>query len=81
VDLEARGAIHRLLAELADSGTAIVLVSSEFEELLALCDRIAVLSAGRLITTVERDSPDWTTEFLLHAAFHEHLTTRGTAER
>lgn len=78
VDLDAREAIHRLLVELADSGTAIMLVSSEFEELLALCDRIVVLSAGRLVQTVERGSEDWTTEALLHAAFHEHLTTRGT---
>lgn len=81
VDLEAREALHRLLVELSDSGTAIVLVSSEFEELLALCDRIAVLSAGRLVTTVDRHSDAWTTESLLHAAFHEHLTTRGRAER
>lgn len=76
VDLEAREAIHRLLVELADSGTSIMLVSSEFEELLALCDRIAVLSAGRLVKTVERGADDWTTEALLHAAFSEHLATR-----
>ncbi len=77
VDLEAREAIHRLLVELADSGTAIVLVSSEFEELLALCDRIGVLSSGRMVRTVERGEADWTTETLLQAAFQEHLTTRG----
>jgi ribose transport system ATP-binding protein len=81
VDLEAREAIHRLLVELADAGTAIVLVSSEFEELLALCDRVGVLSAGRLVTTVERGEPEWTTEALLHAAFREHLATRGGAGR
>jgi ribose transport system ATP-binding protein len=81
VDLEAREAIHRLLVELADAGTAIVLVSSEFEELLSLCDRIAVLSAGRLVETVDRDAPGWTTEALLHAAFREHLATREVPQR
>jgi ribose transport system ATP-binding protein len=54
VDAGARLEIHRQLRRLADAGKAIVMVSSELEELLLLCDRIAVLSAGTVVTTFER---------------------------
>ena len=47
--------IYRLFRELAAEGTAIVLVSSEFEELVGLCDRIFLLAAGR---TVDEISPE-----------------------
>src|SRR3546814_8250458 len=41
--------------------------SSDLRELMLICDRIGVLSAGRLIDTFERDS--WTQDDLLAAAF------------
>jgi ribose transport system ATP-binding protein len=49
IDIGARTDILRLLRELADGGLPIILVSSEFEELLAVCDRILVLRDGRLV--------------------------------
>ena len=45
----------------------MVVVSSEVEELMLLCDRIAVMSAGRLVRVFERG--EWTEERLLAAAF------------
>ena len=47
--------IYRLIRELAQSGAAVVIVSSEFEELLGLADRIYVLRDGR---TVDELSPE-----------------------
>ena len=47
--------IYRLIRELAQGGAAIVIVSSEFEELLGLADRIYVLRDGR---TVDELSPE-----------------------
>ena len=66
IDVAAKETVYRLLEELASAGKAIVVASSEVEELLALCDRIAVLSAGRLTAVFERG--DWTQERIMAAA-------------
>ncbi|MDZ7619712.1 MAG: sugar ABC transporter ATP-binding protein, partial [Patescibacteria group bacterium] len=50
---------------------ACVVVSSEMEELMVLCDRIAVLSQGRLVQTFSQG--EWSHERLLAAAF-QHVT-------
>ncbi len=67
IDVGAKFDIYGLLAELARQGKALVVVSSDLRELMLICDRIAVLSAGRLIDTFERDH--WTQDQLLAAAF------------
>ncbi len=71
IDVSARAAIYRLLNELAGAGKAIVVASSDLDELTAICDRIAVLSAGRLVEVVERSS--WSREAITRAAFRGHL--------
>ena len=67
IDIGAKFDIYRLLGELTRQGKALVVVSSDLRELMLICDRIGVLSAGRLIETFERDS--WSQEQLLAAAF------------
>ncbi|PSC06010.1 sugar ABC transporter ATP-binding protein [Alsobacter soli] len=49
VDIGTRASIYAMLREIAARGVAIVVVSSDFEELLGLCDRIVVISDGRTI--------------------------------
>jgi ribose transport system ATP-binding protein len=49
IDVGARTDILRLIRECADAGLPVILVSSEFEELLAVCDRILVLRDGRVV--------------------------------
>ena len=48
VDVAAKFDIHELLREIAGAGAAVVIASSDHEELLALCGRIAILIGGRL---------------------------------
>ncbi|WP_232319918.1 sugar ABC transporter ATP-binding protein [Herbidospora daliensis] len=48
VDVGAKAAIHDLMRELADSGTAILMISSELPELIGMSDRIVVLRDGRV---------------------------------
>jgi ABC-type sugar transport system ATPase subunit len=48
VDVGTKSEIHRRLRALADSGTAVLIVSSELPEVLALADRIVVLCEGRV---------------------------------
>jgi ribose transport system ATP-binding protein len=73
IDVPAKEAIYKLLRDLADDGKAIVIVSSELPELMSLCDRIAVMSAGRI--TQEFLPHEWTLERLTKAAFRGHLTS------
>lgn len=48
IDIGAKYEIYRLITDLAARGKAIMMVSSEMPELLGVCDRILVLSGGRL---------------------------------
>jgi ribose transport system ATP-binding protein len=45
------------------------MVSSDLRELMAMCDRIGVMSAGRLVAVVERG--EWSEQSLLAAAFSD----------
>jgi len=67
IDVGAKFDIYGLLADLARQGKALVVVSSDLRELMLICDRIGVLSAGRLVDTFERET--WTQDQLLAAAF------------
>jgi ribose transport system ATP-binding protein len=49
VDVGARSEIYTLIRSLADSGVAVVVVSSEVEEVLGLADRVLVLADGRVV--------------------------------
>ena len=55
LDVAATNFVYQQLLARARSGAAILLISSELDELLALCDRIGVLYGGRLTVT---DFPD-----------------------
>ncbi|MEO5823240.1 MAG: sugar ABC transporter ATP-binding protein [Vicinamibacteraceae bacterium] len=54
IDVGAKQTVHAALRDLAARGKALVVVSSELPELMALCDRIAVLSDGQLVATFDR---------------------------
>ena len=54
VDVGARTEITRIWGELADAGCAILLVSSDAEEIVEICDRAVVLRNGRFAGEVER---------------------------
>ena len=77
IDVGAKAAIHRLLGDLAARGRAIVVVSSELDELIALCDRIIVMSAGRL--TAEFRRGEASRERIMGAAFEGYLGGGGDA--
>jgi len=48
VDVGARAEIYRIIRELADSGAGVLVISSENEELVALCNRVIVMVEGRV---------------------------------
>jgi ABC-type sugar transport system ATPase subunit len=66
IDVGAKAEIYNLVGELAQRGTAFLLVSSEMPELLAICDRIYVLCDGR--PTAEFERQDFDQEAIMEAA-------------
>jgi ribose transport system ATP-binding protein len=56
VDVGAKAEIHAILRGLAEKGVGIVVISSELPELIGLCDRILVISEGRLTGELTGDA-------------------------
>ena len=69
IDVGTKAEIYRLIRAAADRGAAILLVSSEMPELLALSDRIVVLCEGRLAG--ELRGPEMTQANILRLAAFE----------
>ena len=69
VDVGARAELYGELDRMAANGRALLMVSSDLRELMAMADRIGVMSAGRLVAVFERGQ--WSEQSLLAAAFSE----------
>ena len=72
IDVGAKAEIYRLIAELAASGIAILVISSELPELIGLSDRILVMAAGRIVGEVQRGEA--TEQRVLELAMRENLS-------
>ena len=77
IDVAAKDMIYQLLRNLAADGKAVVMVSSELTELMALCDRILVMSAGHI--AAEFLPGEWTQERITQAAFSGYLDAKRRA--
>jgi len=66
IDVGTKSAIYRLIGELAQAGKAILFVSSYVTELLAVCDRIGVMSRGTLRDI--RPASEWSEESIMLCA-------------
>jgi ABC-type sugar transport system ATPase subunit len=67
VDIATKVEIYRMMAELADAGMAVLLISSELPEILGMSDRILVMRAGALVADLDRAELSMETVFT-HAA-------------
>jgi ribose transport system ATP-binding protein len=56
IDIGSKGEVLRLVRELAVEGKSIIFISSELAELLAVSDRIAIMTDGSLVTTIDRQA-------------------------
>ena len=66
VDVGSKAEIYRLIGALAARGKAILFVSSYLPELLGVCDRLAVMTRGRL--SAARPAAEWTPEQIMAVA-------------
>jgi ribose transport system ATP-binding protein len=70
IDVGAKSEIYALMDELARQGAAVLMISSDLEEILGMSDRVLVLHEGRLAGTLEREA--------LSEGAIMHLATGGT---
>ena len=55
IDVGSKSEIYKLIRKLADSGVAVIMVSSELEEIIGLSDRVMVMHEGRCTGTLAQD--------------------------
>ncbi|MGK5080210.1 sugar ABC transporter ATP-binding protein [Janthinobacterium sp. HLX7-2] len=77
IDIGAKFDIYQVLAEQARQGKGLVIVSSDLRELMLICDRIAVMSAGSIVETFERGA--WSQDALLSAAFSGYMSSPSSS--
>ena len=70
VDAGAAAAIHQALVDLAAAGSAIVIISQDLDELLQLCDTLAVINGGRLSRAMKVSEADINEIGLLMGGIH-----------
>ena len=58
IDVGAKYEIYQLIVNLAEQGKSVIMVSSEMPELLGVCDRIIVMSGGKLAGELSREEAD-----------------------
>lgn len=56
IDIGAKDEICELLISLADMGKAVIMISSEMQEILRVCDRILVMHEGEIAGELDADS-------------------------
>lgn len=54
IDVGAKAEVWQIVDEVAKSGVGILLISSEFQEIVQACDRIVVMHRGRVVDTISR---------------------------
>jgi len=77
VDVGARAEIYARLRALCKEGMAVVVATSDTDEVLGLCDTVAAFYAGRLTAVQAREA--WSDADLLRAVMHEDAAHQGVA--
>jgi ribose transport system ATP-binding protein len=77
IDVGTKQEIYALLRKLADAGAAIVLYSTDYDELIGCCDRVLVMYDGAIKRTLV--GPEITERALIASALNLEMTEAGTA--
>ncbi|PFG18495.1 monosaccharide ABC transporter ATP-binding protein (CUT2 family) [Serinibacter salmoneus] len=77
VDVGARAEIYALVKELTDAGVAVLVVSSEIEEVIGLSDRVLVVNEGRIVHEAPADQI--TEHRVLDLVMEQSHNTEGSA--
>ena len=77
IDVGAKYEVYKIINRLAESGAAVLMISSEIEELIGMCDRIVVMSHGEIRGRFDR--ADFDREAILRSAMWDNVKTGATA--
>jgi len=80
VDVGAKGEIYALMRGLADRGVAVLMVSSDMEEVVGVSDRVAVMHEGRIAGVLERGEVNEPNVLRLATGQRPEATVSGRAE-
>ncbi len=69
VDIAAKSSISKLMRKLADSGKAVLLVSSEFDEIAKIAERVLIISDGKIKSQIVRGEGEISESSLLAAIY------------
>ncbi len=62
IDIGAKTEIYHLIVEMARSGVAVILISSEMEEILSLCSRVVVMYEGKVTAVLDEEETENVTQ-------------------
>ena len=71
IDVSAKSEIYKMLTELTEKGTSIILIGSDMSELIGFCNRIAVMRSGELVSIQQNKAA--TEDTLMGEALGEDL--------
>jgi ribose transport system ATP-binding protein len=71
VDVGARSEIYAIADRIASEGAGLLVISSELDELMGLCDRIAVMSRGEVVGSFDRS--EFEERRIIACAFRQEL--------
>ncbi|MEQ1768579.1 MAG: sugar ABC transporter ATP-binding protein [Devosia sp.] len=77
IDVGTKQEIYRLLRDLADQGSTIVLYSTDYDELIGCCDRVLILYGGQVVRTLEGD--DITETNIIASSFNLDQNASGVS--
>ncbi len=76
IDVGAKYEVFNIINDLADGGAGILMISSEVEELIGVCDRIIVMSRGEIMDVFEKK--DFNKEAIMRSAFRQSMIATAT---
>jgi ribose transport system ATP-binding protein len=77
IDVGTKQELYRLMRELADQGAAILFYSTDYDELIGCCDRVAIMYDGRIVRELEGD--DLTETNIIASSLNVHAATSASA--
>lgn len=69
IDVGAKIEVYNIMNELVSQGKCVLMISSELQEILGMCDRVIVMREGKKMAEVERDSEHFNQQSIMKAAW------------
>ena len=79
IDVGTKQELYRLMRELADQGAAILFYSTDYDELIGCCDRVAIMYDGRIVRELKDDELNETN--IVASSLNIEDAGRGRASR